>query len=63
MTRFWEIIPGALAWITLLGFFFLSWRLPAAVVFIIILYDLYWLLKVIYLFSHLRPAFVKMRII
>ncbi len=61
MTRFWEIIPGALAWITLLGFFFLSWRLPAAVVFIIILYDLYWLLKVIYLFSHLRPAFVKMR--
>lgn len=61
MNRFWEIIPGALAWITLAGFFLLSWRLPALVVFIIILYDLYWLLKVIYLFSHLRPAFLKMR--
>jgi cellulose synthase/poly-beta-1,6-N-acetylglucosamine synthase-like glycosyltransferase len=59
--RFWEIIPGALAWVTLLGFLFLSWQLPEAVVFIIILYDLYWLLKIIYLFSHLRPAFVKMR--
>jgi hypothetical protein len=61
MNRFWEIIPGALAWTTLIVFFLLSWRLPEAVVFIIILYDLYWLLKVIYLFSHLRPAFLKMR--
>jgi hypothetical protein len=61
MTRFWEIIPGALAWTTLVGFFLLSWKLPEAVVFIIILFDLYWLLKVVYLFSHLRPAFLKMR--
>jgi len=59
--RFWEIIPGALAWTTLLGFLLLSWRLPEAVVYVIILYDLYWLLKVFYLFSHLRPAFVRMR--
>ncbi len=61
MKRFWEIIPGALAWTTLIGFFLLSWKLPAVVVFIIILYDLYWLLKVVYLFSHLRPSFMKMR--
>ncbi len=61
MNRFWEIVPGALAWATLIGLFFLSWQLPSVVVFFIILFDLYWLLKVIYLFSHLRPAFLKMR--
>ncbi|TSA44548.1 glycosyltransferase family 2 protein [bacterium] len=61
MIRLWEIIPGALAWATLLGFVFLSWQLPAAVVVIVLLYDLYWFLKLIYLFFHLRSSFMKMR--
>lgn len=61
MVRFWEIIPGAFAWSTLLGFLFLSWRLPAAVVVMVLLYDLYWFLKLIYLFFHLRSSFMKMR--
>ena len=61
MIRFWEIIPGALAWLTLLGLTFLSWRAPVAVVIFILLYDLYWLLKLIYLFFHLRLSFTKMK--
>lgn len=61
MVRFWEILPGALAWVTLLGLIFLSWQLPAAVVVFILLYDLYWFLKLVYLLLHLRSSFMKMR--
>jgi hypothetical protein len=61
MFRFFEVLPGALAWMTLLGLIFLSWRLPTAVAFFIILFDLYWLLKTIYLFFHLRYSFLEMR--
>ncbi|MGC9611073.1 MAG: glycosyltransferase family 2 protein [Minisyncoccia bacterium] len=61
MVRFWEILPGALAWGTLLGLIFLSWQLPAAVVVFVLLYDLYWFLKLVYLLIHLRSSFLKMR--
>lgn len=61
MYRFFEIIPGALAWIALLALAFLSWKAPVAVVLFIVLYDLYWLLKTIYLFFHLRISFSETR--
>lgn len=61
MTRFFEILPGALAWLVLLGLFFLSWQLPAAVAVFIVLYDLYWLLRIVYLFFHLRFSFSRLR--
>lgn len=61
MTRFWEILPGASAWGTLLLLIMLSWRMPVVVVVFILLYDLYWLLKLVYLFFHLRFSFAKMR--
>ncbi len=59
--KVYEIIPGVIAWVTLLGLVFLSWKLPQVVVIFILLYDLYWLLKLFYLFLHLRFAFSKMR--
>lgn len=59
--RFFEILPGIAAWITLLGLIFFSWQLPAAVVIFIVLYDLYWFLKVGYLFFHLRFSFSELR--
>lgn len=59
--RIFELIPGLAAWVTLLGLIFLSWRLPQVVVIFILLYDLYWILKLFYLFLHLRYAFSKMR--
>ncbi len=61
MIRFLEVLPGALSWGTLLGLFFLSWKLPVAVAVFVVLYDLYWLLKTIYFFFHLRVSFLKMR--
>ncbi|OGM92127.1 hypothetical protein A2999_01455 [Candidatus Wolfebacteria bacterium RIFCSPLOWO2_01_FULL_38_11] len=59
--RFLEIIPGALSWLTLLGVVFISWLTPIFAAFFIIIFDIYWLLKTIYLSLHLRSAFKKVR--
>lgn len=59
--RFFEILPGALAWSTLILMGLLSWALPAAVAIFIILFDIYWLLKTIYLSLHLRSTFGAMK--
>jgi len=61
MNRFFEILPGALSWGTLGALLLASWRLPAAVAVFVVLYDLYWFLKTVYLFFHLRYSFVRMR--
>ncbi len=52
--RFLEILPGALAWLTLFGIFFLSYFAPFTAAIIIIAFNLYWLLKSLYLAVHLR---------
>lgn len=59
--RLFEIIPAFTAWITLFGLIFLSWKLPAVVVLFIVLYDLLWFLRTIYLFFHLRFSFAELR--
>ncbi len=59
--RFYEILPGALTWATLVGMVFFSWLLPVWVSIFIILFDTYWLLKTIYLSFHLRATFVALR--
>jgi len=61
MYRFFEILPGALAWSTLILMVVLSWALPAAAAVFIILFDIYWLLKTIYLSLHLRATFSEMK--
>lgn len=61
MYRLFEIMPGALAWATLTGVVFFSWFAPAATATFIILFDIYWLFKTIYLSLHLRVTFRKMR--
>lgn len=60
MTRVFEIIPGTLSWAILLTLLLLSWKLPLFVSVFIILFDLYWFLKTLYLFFHLRYSFSKM---
>ncbi len=61
MNRFFEILPGALAWTTIILMFLLSWLAPAWVAVFIILFDIYWLLKTIYFSIHLRASFQKIR--
>ncbi len=59
--RIFEIIPGALAWTTLLSVGFLSWARPVWVAFFIIVFDTYWLLKTVYLSFHLRASYFVMK--
>ncbi len=60
MYRFYEMIPGILTWTTIILMFTLSLFVPTAVAIFIILFDIYWLFKTIYLSFHLRASFSKM---
>jgi hypothetical protein len=60
-SRFFEILPGALAWTTLVLMVVASWLLPVWVSIFIILFDIYWLLKTVYLSLHLRATFSAMK--
>ena len=59
--RLFEIFPGFLSWITLGGAFLLSWLTPAAIAIFIILFDLYWLLKITFLSIHQVASYRQMK--
>ncbi len=59
--RLLEILPGFLAWGTILGAIFASYFLPFWAAIFIIIFDLYWLLKTIYLSIYLRQNWRKMK--
>ena len=63
--RFWqrmfEIIPGLLTWTTLIGMFVFSWFIPAWVAIFIIVYDIYWFLRTIYIATYSIMAYHKMK--
>ncbi|MBP6855655.1 MAG: glycosyltransferase family 2 protein [Candidatus Pacebacteria bacterium] len=59
--RAMEIIPAVLAWTTIIAMVVLSAFIPAYVAVFIILFDIYWLLKTIYLSLHLRNSFTIMK--
>jgi len=59
--RIFEILPGALVWITFAGMIAISRWLPAAAATFIIVFDLYWFLRTVYLSMHLRAGFAIMR--
>ena len=59
--RLLEIFPGFLSWGTLISAILLSWLAPVAVAIFIILFDLYWLLKVGYLAFHQVVSFLQMK--
>ena len=61
MKRFSEMLPGILAWSTLFLMVFFSWALPTWVAIFIILFDIYWLLKVVFLTFHLNATFSEMK--
>ncbi len=59
--RFFEILPGTLSWLTLFLMIFLSWYWPQFAAVFIILFDIYWVLKTVYLSLHLRSTFSIMK--
>ena len=47
--RIMEMIPGTLTWITLIGMVVLSFALPIWVAVFIILFDIYWIFRTVYI--------------
>ncbi len=56
-----EIMPGFLAWGTLLLVIILSFKTPVFIALFIIAFDVYWLIKTVYLSFHLRISYKKLR--
>jgi len=56
-----EILPGALAWATIALVIWFSWKRPIWVAIFIIVFDLYWLIKTIFLSFHLRANWKRMQ--
>ena len=59
--RFFEIMPGALSWITLALIFILSWLVPFWAAIFIIVFVLYWFFRTIYFSFHLRSSYRTMK--
>ncbi len=59
--RFWEIIPGALSWSVIFGCIVLSLFAPTAAIIFIIIFDLYWMLRVFYFVIHVIAAYWQYR--
>ena len=58
--RIFEIFPGALSWLTLLGSIFLSWKAPFVIAYLMIVFVIYWLVRTVYYGFHLKTGFNKM---
>ena len=59
--RAFEIMPGFLAWLTIALIIILSFLTPVFVAIFIILFDVYWLIKTIYLSFHLRISYNRLK--
>lgn len=62
MKRFYEILPGALVWITLIGSIFFSYAAPLAVIYFIIIFDVYWLIRIAYFIPFLLDTWGRYRL-
>ncbi len=59
--RLLEIFPGGLSWFTLIGLAFLSWQKPVWAAIFVIAFDLYWVIKSVYLSTHLRANWRRLK--
>lgn len=59
--RLLEIQPGMLAWLTLIAVVAVSYWLPVYAAIFIIGFDIYWLIKTVYLSLHMSHTFRAMR--
>jgi hypothetical protein len=58
--RLWEIFPGLLSWTTLLGLALLAVTLPFWIALFVIVYDLYALIRAVYVSIHLVYAYRRL---
>ncbi len=57
--RLYEILPGVSIWLSLLFGLFLSWAKPLWVIYFIIIFDVYWVLKVFNFSFYLIVAIIR----
>jgi len=60
LQRVMEIIPGATSWVVILGMFILCFWKPLIAAILIIAFDFYWLLKLLYLTLFLIISYFKL---
>ena len=59
--RIFEIIPGVLTWFTLIGMFLFSFLLPTYVAIFIILFDIYWIYRTIFIAYYSVEGYRKLK--
>lgn len=57
--RFFEMVPGGISWITLIGVVLCSFFFTSKAALFIIVFDVYWLVKTLYLSLHLRFGYAQ----
>lgn len=58
--RIWQVLPGTLSWGTLIGLTVLAFVLPFWVSIFVIMYDVYILVRIVYMSIHLMYAYRQM---
>lgn len=59
--RIWEIIPGFLSWSTLIGLGLLAFTIPYWIAIFVIAYDVYLLIRIVYMSVHLLYAYRRLK--
>ncbi len=59
--RLYEIMPGALIWATLIGSVALSYFAPLAMMYVVIVFDIYWVLRVVYFSLYVLVSWRRFR--
>ena len=59
--RILEVIPGILTWFTLIGMFLFSFLLPVYVAIFIILFDIYWIYRTIFIAYYSVEGYRKLK--
>lgn len=59
--RFWEMVPGLLSWGTVVLALLAAFYAPMAAIIFIIVFDLYWTLRVLYFVIHVIAAYRSLR--
>ena len=59
--RMLEVIPGTLTWLTIIGMFIFSYFLPVYVAFFIIIFDIYWIMRTIFIAYYSVEGYRKLK--
>lgn len=57
--RLWEILPGLLSWLTIIGLLYAAIFLPTTLALIVLVYAIYWLVRVFIITGHLAVGFFR----